>query len=769
MGRRLPGSEGAAGKTVDAPLPNVATSPPAASPLPNVATPTPAASPLPSRLRPPRLHHALVPRPGLCSRLSAGDASLLLVSAAAGWGKTTALAQWTAAEERPVAWLRLDVSDNDPVVLLACLITVLAQVADCDPHLADALHVATPPVWEAVVPGLATAVAAARPFLLVLDDAQQVASAECWRIVLALVDCVPAGSQVIVSTRVDPPLPLARLRAAGALSVVRGGDLAFDRAETEELLTLLDLPSTAADVEALLRSTEGWATGLYLAAAAARTRPAGERSAVRGDLSEIAGYLLAEVFATQTPEVQTFLLYTSVLEHLSTPLCLAVTGRDDAHAVLLRLAGDNLFVTPEDDVGHWYRYHQLFADFLRAELAEREPGAVTDLCRRAGTWYLEQGDVPQAVVYLLRAGDQDRAADIVSDAWTGYWERGRSETVQRMLQAFSDEQVRAHVPLALTAGWVYSALGDREKARRWTAVACRVRVDDSPSPDGASSLRSSQALLRAALAPDGVAAMRADAELAARLEDHAGSNWHAEAQFELGCALWLSGVDARAERHLQVAAREGAAVNSSVGLAALGFLGLLACDGGEWEQARLYEQRATERLTALGHVSHRRVLPLLLLRVRLLARDGDPALAEHVAWIAATLDGMVAIAWMTVLACVTVGECVLAAGDLGQAGPWGDRGLAALKEGGDAGVLEARLQRLRLGLKGRASEEISPAELRVLALLPTHMSMAQVADRLCVSTNTVKTHSKSLYRKLGVGSRAQAVDEARALGLLPSQ
>jgi len=728
------------------------------------------ASPLPSRLRPPRLHPVLVPRRGLCSRLSAGDTPLLLLSAAAGWGKTTVVAQWTAGEDRPTAWLRLEAADNDPVVLLACLIAALAPVTGCDPRLADTLHCATPPLWEAVMPSLAGAVAAAPPFLLVIDDAQQVTGAESWRIVMALVDSLPSGARVVVSTRVDPPLQLARLRASGALSVVGGADLAFDRSETEELLALLDVPLPAEGVEALVRSTEGWATGLSLAIAAVRTHRDGEpTTVVRGDLREIAGYLLAEVFATQTPEVQAFLLHTSVLDHLSAPLCHAVTRRDDVHAVLLHLASDNVFITPEDDAGRQYRYHQLFADFLRAELERREPDSVAALCRRAGAWYLEQGDVPQAVLYLLRAGDQARSADIVSDAWTGYWERGQSETVQRMLGSFSDEQVKAHVPLALTAGWVYSALGDRDKARRWTAIACRVAVDDSPSPDGASSLRSSQALLRAAIAPDGVAGMRADAELAARLEDRAGSNWHAEAQFHLGCALWLTGVDARAERHLLVAAREGAAVNSAVELAALGFLGLVFCDRGEWQQARLCERRAAERLAALGHVSHRRALPLLLLQMRLFARDGGPGLSEQAAWVEATLDRMAPIAWMTVLACVIIGECLIAAGDLEAAGLWSDRGLAALKEGGDAGVLEARLQRLRLGLKGRASEEISPAELRVLALLPTHMSLAQIGERLCVSTNTVKTHSKSLYRKLGVGSRAEAVEEGRALGLVPPQ
>jgi len=727
----------------------------------------PVASPLPSRLRPPRLHVGLVARPRLQALMPVGGAPLVLVSAGAGWGKTTALVQWVASDERPAAWLRLDAADNDPVVLLGDLIAVLAPVSGCDPCLAQALRVAVPPIWETVVPALAAAVADAPPFLLVLDDAQHVARAECWRVVAALLDCLPAGAQLALSTRTDPPLPLARLEAAGALATVGGVDLAFDRGETRDLLELLDLPLPDEDLDALHTSTEGWATGLYLAAAALRSRPAADRTVVRGDLREIAGYLLAEVFATQSPAVQEFLLHTAVLERLSAPLCAAVTERDDAQAVLSHLASGHLFVAPIDHTGSWWRYHQLFADFLRAELERREPGAVAGLCRRAGEWYLDQGDVPLGVVFLLRAGEHGRAADIVSDVWTRYWEDGQNETVEHLLASFADDQVRVHVPLALTAGWVYSALADREKARRWTAVACRVAVDDSPSPDGTASLRSSQALLRAAVAPDGVARMRADAELAARLEDRPGSNWHAEAQFQLGCSLWLTGVEGRAERHLQIAAREGGGVNSAVELAALGFLGLIAAERGDWEQARLHERRGAQRLAALGHVSHRRVLPLLLLQARLMARDGDIDLDAHAAWIAATLDGMVSIAWMTVLAGVVVGECLLARGEVEAAAGWGERARRALKEGGDAGVLDARLQRLLLGLKGRDSEDITPAELRVLLLFPTHLSLAQIADRLCLSTNTVKTHGKSLYRKLGVGSRAEAVEAGRALGLLP--
>ena len=723
---------------------------------------------LPSKLDSPKFRLGLVPRRVLVDSLCRSAAPLVVLSAAAGSGKTAALLEWVAAERRPVAWLRLDAADNDPVLLLVGLTAALQRVTPLDPATGEWLRVAVPPVWERVVPALGAAVAAAPPFLLVLDDAQQLTNPDCWRIVATLLDCLSQGSQVAVSTRVDPPLPLARLRAAGALASYGGKDLAFDRTEAEQLMEMHGVSLAMDDLDAVLHATEGWATGLSLAALAVPGLPADERpAAVRGDLREIAGYLLGEVFSGQSPDTQEFLLQTSVLERLSAPLCHAVTGRRDAQVVLARLADEHLFVTAEDDRDEWFRYHQLFGEFLRAELARREPDAGAALRRKAGEWYLDKGDVPRGIVHLLEAGDDKRAAEEVAASWTRYWASGQCETVRRMLDVFSREQILGSVALTLTAGWVYSAIGDRRAALRWMPAACRARVDDSPSPDGAVSLRSSQALLRATLAPDGVAALRRDAELAAKLENRPGSNWYAEAQFHLGCALWLTGVETRAARHLQVAAREGAAANQIIEIAALGLLALIAAEQGRWEGAGHDAQRADERLAELGFGSHRRTLPLLLAQARLLARAGDPALAGRAATIATILDDMVPVPWLTVLAGVVVGECFLEAGDVEAADAWSQRALDALKADHDVGVLEGRTQRLRLGLKGRSqSDPISPAELRVLELLPTHLSLSQMAERLCVSTNTVKTHAKALYRKLGVSSRAEAVEQARALGLL---
>ena len=246
-----------------------------------------------------------------------------------------------------------------------------------------------------------------------------------------------------------------------------------------------------------------------------------------------------------------------------------------------------------------------------------------------------------------------------------------------------------------------------------------------------------------------------------------GSGWYAEAQCHLGTALWLTGVETRGARHLQVAAKEGAAGNQVIEIAALGLLSLISGDQGQWEYAQGYARQADERLAELGFGSHRRTLPLLLAQARLLARAGDAALGEWAQKIAAIADDMVPVPWMMVLAGVVVGECFLEVGELAAAEAWSARGLAVLKTGSDVGILEARLQRLRLGLKGRSrSEPVSPAELRVLELLPTHLSLAQWPSGSVCRPIPSRRHSKALYRKLGVSSRAEAVEEARTLGLL---
>jgi ATP/maltotriose-dependent transcriptional regulator MalT len=723
---------------------------------------------LPAKLRPPQAHVRLVERRALLAALDATAAPLVVLCAPAGAGKTTVLRQWAEADPRPFAWIQLDDADSDPVLLLGYLSLALESITDVDPTVKASLSLAVPPVRERVLPLLGESLAAAPPFVLVLDDAHVLKGPKPWDVVAFLLRALPEGAQLAIGSRADPDLPLARLRVSGGVAEFRAAELALDPGEVEELMRLHDCAADQETVDAVLAATEGWATGLQLACLARAGRPPEEwLPEIRGGRREIAEFLTSEVLDAQPPDVQEFLLRTSVLHELTPRLCALVSGGGDAGELLARVAREVLFVAPLGDDGGHYRYHHLFAEMLEGELERRHPGMPDALHRTVAEWYRGE-DMPDAAVqHLLAAGETATAGDLVAEAWPAMWSRGQAETVRRWLESFTDRQILNHPALTLTAGWVYSALDAGRLGERWCEAACSAPMDDSPSPDGAASLRSSQALLRATVGAEGVRRMREDAELAARLEGRPGTSWYADAQVALGVARWLSGATQRALRPLAVGAREGSVCNPSAELAALGYLSLIATDEGEWDTAEEYEGRATDLLNALGFGTHRRCLPMLLTRVRLRARTSAGEAEEAAADVSRLLRHMVPHPWMALLADVVLGEGALDRRDAAAGGRHAAAPAARLERYPDAGILRGRAERL-LGAceRARLSEPLTPAERRVLDLLPTHFTDAQMAEQLFVSRNTVKTHVKSLYRKLEVSSRADAVARARDLGLL---
>jgi LuxR family maltose regulon positive regulatory protein len=727
--------------------------------------------PLESKLHPPQSRLDLVRREGLLATLRGSHAALVLVSAAAGTGKTTLLSQWATSVPRPAAWLQLDRTDDDSVVLTTYLALALSRVAPVDPALFGLLCLPMPPLEERILPMLALCLSEAPPFVLVIDDTHHLTDERSWRLLSALLHSLPPGAQVGLGSRSDPPLPLARMVASGSLLEVRGPDLAFDHDEAAKLFAFYTPEPDCTIVHALLEASQGWATALYLASLAGRGRPFDEwPTLVHGDRREIAAFLTSEVLDRQAPEIQEFLLRTAILDRVVPAACRALTGRDDAGELLRRLARDNLFVSPVSGRADAFRYHPLFAELLQLQLERRAPAAVVGLHRRAAEWSVAQGDVDAAIRHRLAAGDVDEAADLVCSAWRGMWEQGRAETVRRWLASFNDEQIMARAGLTLTAGWVYSAFSDVRRGELWANRACSAVADDSPSCDGAASLRSSQAMLRAALARDGVTPMRDEAELAARLERTTASGWYAEARWTLGFSRWLSGSTRQALHPLQIAAREGRSFNFSAELAALGLLALMAIDEGDWQEAEEYVERAEERLSELAFGSNRRVLPMLLARARILARVGDPEVHLVEERVADVLERMVPHPPMSLLAAIVLGEVALERRDLAAAERWSGRAREILRRYPDAGVLRGKAERL-----GKASDEaqerepLTPSERRVLELLPTHLTENEIAERLFVSKNTVKTHLRGLYRKLEAGSRSAAVDKARELGLLKGE
>ena len=453
---------------------------------------------LPSKLRPPRPHVELVAREAVVTTLSASTEPLVLVSAPAGSGKTVALTQWLQVESRPMIWLRLDEGDNDPLVLLRCLAVALDRELAVDPEILELLQLTRPPLGDRVLPGLAAAVAGAPPFVLVLDDAQLVQNDEAWARVGLVLENLPEGAQLVVATRSDPPLPLGRLRARGELLEVRFEQLAFDSDEALALLRLHGVGEsggtperearearTQATVVALLQATEGWATGLYLAAQTARGRSPDEwLPEVRGDQRAIAGYLLGEVLERQSPKLHGFLLETSILDELTAPLCAAVTGRGDAGAVLARLARENLFVSALDVRDERYRYHHLFADLLRSRLERLNPERLPQLHRQAAAWSEAHGEAEPAIRHYLAAGDVEATVALTETTADAMLNSNLSESARRLVKLYTEEQLLAYPALAITAGWVYASGPEtREEERHWARLMAELDFEDGPHGD----------------------------------------------------------------------------------------------------------------------------------------------------------------------------------------------------------------------------------------------------------------------------------------------
>ena len=396
----------------------------------------------------PRLRRSLVARPRLSGRLSRGsDARLTLISAPAGFGKTTVLTAWLAAtDSRAVAWLSLDESDRQPGTFWTYVITALqTAVPGVGASVLPLLQAAQPPIESVLASVLNELSAGPNDVDLVLDDYHLVDGPDVRAGMVFLLEHLPPQVHLVISTRADPLLPLARLRARGELVEVRAADLRFTPDEVASYLNdVIGQDLSPKDIAALEGRTEGWIAALQLAALSLQGRDdiGGFIAGFAGDDRYIVDYLVEEVLQRQTDHVRTFLLRTCLLDRLSGPLCDAVTGELGGRATLEALDRANLFVVPLDNNRHWYRYHHLFADMLQAHLQDERPDEITDLHRRASQWYDQDGQPLPAVRHALAAGDVERAADLVELAIPALLRSRQEATIRGWLDVIPDEVVR---------------------------------------------------------------------------------------------------------------------------------------------------------------------------------------------------------------------------------------------------------------------------------------------------------------------------------------
>ena len=724
----------------------------------------------------PRVHAGALRRARLLELLDdVGGAALTVLDAAVGYGKTTLLRSWCAECREPVVWLTLDSADDDPVRLWTHLATAVERLGQgLGGRALMCLGVRGAPVETAVDEVMNGLVAYGRPVAIVLDDLHTVGSERSVRSIAHAIERLPDNARLLLSSRSDPAISVARLRARGGLTEIRARELAFTVDEARELTVREGIELSGESVELLVERTEGWPAGLYLAALWLRDLKDPDEGvrAFAGSARHVADYLTDEVLSALDFWTRDFLVRTSVLGRFTPELCDAALGREDSAAVLAELARSNMFLVALDAREQWYRYHHLFGEVLALELGREDASA---LRRRAATWCCEQGLVEDAIDYAAAAGDAETVAELLVEHDRELVWGGQVGLFLRWVRWLPSELLLEHPSLAAGGAVAASLLARPElEVQRLLAVAERVRRERpqrwSPYAEAIVEVTRANGIQHAHVgaavdhARRAVAAARAGADVLS-----------VGVLASLAQALFFAGELDEARRiALQAVERPDAPDVPDGFVGNLGVLALVDAEQGRAESAEAWARQAISfartRFQADSWIASLAHLGLALasidtghldeaereaLRGERLRRSPQPTVGHAHA--------------LLVLAQVRVARSRLerAAGDLKRA----RRMIAGFPDPGRLPAIAAAIEQHLTTATANAGnrdivEEPSPAELAVLRGLATGLSQREIGVRLYISMNTVKTHVRELYRKLGVTSRADAVARAQALGLL---
>jgi LuxR family maltose regulon positive regulatory protein len=736
-----------------------------------------------SKLEPP-VPRRRVSRRQLLELCAGPPRKLTLIRAPAGWGKSTLLADWQALEEetRPFAWVALDGDDNDPVRFWTYVISALRMLHPSAGEVSlPMLRAPRISVVDDVLPTLCNELAAfPHEVVLVLEDYHLITNQEIDDGLSFLLEHLPQTLALVLSSRSEPVLPLARLRASGELAEIDAQQLRFSDEEAGLFLNdLHELGLDRADVIRLRELTEGWAAGLYLATLTIRGRENAHEfiESFAGDDRHVVDYLSAEVLAGLTEDVRAFLLETSVLQRLCAPLCDAVTGRPGSVAMLHELERSNSFLVPLDTRREWYCYHHLFGELLRHELALADLELVRTLNRRASAWHREFGSASEAIHHASAAGDVADAAELILQNWLEARDLARLETLLAWLDGLPREAVADDPRLCLVKATTLQEVGRIAEADEWLEAAARGAADRSllAGPASvASGVAACQAINQYFLGD--VSGIAETAQPALELEEAGSDYWRSALLTTFGVSLFLGGDGHRASALLDEAVTSSRESGHSLALAhALGWCAVVHAEIGESARAdRVLDDTDALLQREIGLTQYFGMSMAHVARGKLLERQGrlreaDEALARGIE-LARRGDAKFDLAY----GLLTHG---------GVKGGLGDRRAAkdmlrearhtadACVDPGALPELVARVERRLRLMPTRVArtpyaEDLSERELAVLRLLATDLTQREIGEALYVSFNTVKTHVKSIFRKLDVATRPDAVARARELGLL---
>ncbi|MGV2983817.1 LuxR family transcriptional regulator [Microbacterium sp. AGC85] len=694
---------------------------------------------------------------------------IVAITAPAGYGKSTLLAEWAQTEKRVVCWATVDRFDDDPGALLSLLAAATQHITADGSTLASKMRGTKTTLLARSAPLLARMWHSATvPFVLFIDDFHLASSADCLDAFIVALQGVPEGSQVVIASRETQPY-LARMRVGGTVFDLHAGELRMNHQEVEEIFTRNGGPVSREVIAAALDRSEGWPAGVFLSALTSMDAPG---SQITGDSGPIADYLYRECLAGLRPELQDFLIDTAVLDEMSPELCDFVRESTTSLDMLHTTQSLGLFLSAIDGRQQWYRYHALFREFLLREGERRDRQRVRVLHVRAADWYEAHGVARQSIEHLIEAGETTRAVNSAARVSLAMFQRGDAATLERWGSALGEAVVISCPPLAVMSAWKSALFGESPAAE--IRAAALEHVDAAVlEPAARAPFEAGRALVRASLCAHGPEEMLRDALFAAE-NAPPGTPWHGPSLYLRGEARLLNADLPGAERDLTDAVDACTIMgNTTALLLSHANLSILAADRGDWDGAARHADTGLRTVEATPFEGYPMIVLALAVAARVAHEAADDASSTLLSRaMRARVQSTHTFPHVAMRARLQLALVFRARGDEAAAVQLAREAVLLMhrrpKMGALAREVEDFLQgsRTQTPVAAAPAVVLTPAEMRLLPYLQTHLTLEEIGRRLYLSRATISSQASSIYRKLAAERRGAAVEAARGLGLL---